>query len=95
MNTDVLRTQARQQAILSNRSALEATRTGYEVGTRNIVDVLRAEQNLFAAQRDFDNARYDYVLNVLRLKRAAGTLQTADLERLNEWLTETKVEYGS
>ncbi|SFX54206.1 TolC family outer membrane protein [Marinospirillum alkaliphilum] len=86
VNTDVLTVQARAQAIRSAESALEATRTGYEVGTRNIVDVLNAERTLWAARRDHDAARYNYVVNQLRLKRVAGTLSETDLRELNRWL---------
>lgn len=86
VNTDVLSIQARKLAIESAESALEATRTGYEVGTRNIVDVLNAERALWAAKRDYDAARFGYVINQLSLKRVAGTLQQQDLAELNNWL---------
>lgn len=89
VNTDVLAVQARAQAIKSAESALEATRTGYEVGTRNIVDVLNAERALWAAKRDYDAARYAYVVNQLRLKRVAGNLQEQDLQDLNNYLIAT------
>lgn len=89
VNTDVLTVQARALAIRSSESALEATRTGYEVGTRNIVDVLNAERALWAARRDYDAARYNYLVNQLRLKRAAGTLAESDLQELNQWLVQT------
>lgn len=85
-NTDVLKVNAQKQAILSNESALEATQTGYEVGTRNVVEVLQAQQALFRSQRDFANARYDYVLNNLKLKQAAGTLSSEDVYALDQWL---------
>lgn len=90
VNTDVLAVQARDQAIKSAESALEATRTGYEVGTRNIVDVLNAERVLWAAKRDYDSARYGYVINQLSLKRVAGSLHLQDLQELNNWLTTNK-----
>lgn len=86
VNTDVQTVKARQQNIISARSALDATEAGYEVGTRNIVDVLEAQRNLYAAMRDYTNARYDYVLDVLRLKQNAGTLSPADINDLNNWL---------
>ncbi|GLR65153.1 TolC family outer membrane protein [Marinospirillum insulare] len=86
VSTDVLVVQARKLAIKSAESALEATRTGYEVGTRNIVDVLNAERALWGARRDYDAARYDYVVNQLRLKRVAGSLAEKDLQELNQWL---------
>lgn len=86
VSTDVLSIQAHQLAIESAESALEATRTGYEVGTRNIVDVLNAERTLWRAKRDYDAARYGYVINQLSLKRVAGSLALTDLEELNNWL---------
>lgn len=85
--TDVARTNARKQAITSSQSALDATQAGYEVGTRNIVDVLNAQQTLYGAIRDYANARYDYVIDMLQLKRLAGTLAPQDIYDLNKWLT--------
>ncbi|MEK0361129.1 TolC family outer membrane protein [Pseudomonas sp. CBC3] len=86
VNTDVEQVQARRQSIISSQSALEATDIGYQVGTRNIVDVLDAQRRLFAAVRDYNNARYDYILDSLRLKQAAGTLNPGDLEDLQRYL---------
>lgn len=63
VQTDVLTVKARKRATISSRSALEATETGYQVGTRNIVEVLNAQRNLFGAQRDYANARYDYIID--------------------------------
>lgn len=77
---------ALQQAILSNEKALEASTTGYEVGTRNITDVLDAQRELLRARRDHARARYDYLLNTLRLKRAVGSLAAADIEAINSYL---------
>jgi outer membrane protein len=84
--TDVQRVKARSQAIVSAQSALDATQAGYEVGTRNIVDVLQAQRVLFASRRDYANARHDYVLDMLRLKQQAGTLSPQDIHDLNQWL---------
>ena len=86
VNTDVETVQARRQSIISNQSALQATEIGYQVGTRNIVDVLDAQRELYSAVRNYNNARYDYILNNLRLKQAAGTLSPADLEALGSYL---------
>ena len=86
--TDVQRVKARQQAIVSTSSALDATEAGYEVGTRNIVDVLQAQRSLFASIRDYSNSRYDYVINMLKLKRAAGTLTPQDIYDINKWMVE-------
>ncbi|MNY28310.1 Outer membrane protein TolC precursor [compost metagenome] len=86
MNTDVAQVQARKQAIVSNQSALEATELGYEVGTRNIVDVLDAQRQLYDSVRNYNNARYDYIIDHLRLKQASGTLSPEDLQDLARFL---------
>ncbi len=84
--SDAARVAARKQSIKSAQSALDATEAGYEVGTRNIVDVLNAQNLLYTSQRDYANARYDFILNVLRLKENAGTLSPEDVDRLNSSL---------
>lgn len=88
--TDAQRVKARKQAIVSAQSALDATSAGYEVGTRNIVDVLQAQQVLFQALRDYANARYDYIVHELQLKRLAGTLSPQDIIDLSKWLEAPK-----
>ncbi|MBZ2170164.1 TolC family outer membrane protein [Marinobacter sp. F4216] len=89
VNNNIETASALEQTIVSRRSALDATRAGYEVGTRNIVEVLDAERAYYVALRDYANARYDYVVNTLRLQQAAGTLSPKDLIVLNNWLSET------
>jgi len=84
--SDVARSNARAQAVTSTRSALEAAEVGYEVGTRNVVDVLGAQQEFFSAVRDYNNSIIDYVVNLVRLKRLAGTLSPEDVYELNQWL---------
>ena len=70
---------ARRQALKSSESALEATKIGFEVGTRNVVDLLQSERGLYAAQRDYAKSRYDYIISVLRLKSSVGSLNPNDL----------------
>ena len=77
---------ALEQAVVSAESALKATEAGFEVGTRTIVDVLISTRNLFDARRNLTKARYDYILAVLSLKQAAGTLAEADLDLVNRAL---------
>lgn len=84
--SDVSRIAARKQSIISSRSSLDATQAGYEVGTRNVVDVLNAQNILFQAERDYANSRYDYVLNLMRLKERAGLLSPEDVLRLDSFL---------
>jgi len=91
VNTDVEQVQARRQSIISNQSAVEATEIGYQVGTRNIVDVLDAQRQLYTSVRNYNNSRYDYILDNLRLKQAAGTLNPGDLQDLSRYL---KADYN-
>jgi outer membrane protein len=86
VTSDVQQVQARKQSVISNQSSLEATQIGYQVGTRNIVDVLNAQRQLYASVRNYNDARYGYILNNLSLKQAAGTLSPADLSALATFL---------
>lgn len=86
VNTDVLVIAQRQQSITSAQSRLDATELGAEVGTRNIVEVLLARENLYRALRQYSDARYNYVIDSLLLKQVAGTLTPQDIIELNEWL---------
>jgi len=78
--------QALRQALLSAESALEATNAGFEVGTRTIVDVLQAEQRFFQAERNYSEARHQFILNQLRLRQVAGQLEEDSLARVNQLL---------
>lgn len=84
------RVQALKQAVASSQTALEATQAGFEVGTRTIVDVLNSQFRLYLAITNYYQSRYDYILNVLRLKQAAGTLQVQDLELIDQFLSDRK-----
>ena len=86
LQADQARIAARQAALESGDVVAEASQVGYELGVRNIVEVLLAQRSAFAARRDFIAARYDYVLNVLRLRAAAGQLTANDLAEINTWL---------
>jgi outer membrane protein len=78
---------ALKQAVKSNQTALEATEAGFEVGTRTTVDVLDARRRLFESQRDYARSRYDYLINLVKLKSAAGVLAPGDLNSINGYLT--------
>lgn len=77
---------ALKQALISTQTAVEAAEEGFKAGTRNTVDVLFAQREQYASERDYARARYDYILNVLELKRAAGILTGTDLDEMNQWL---------
>ncbi|MDO3380879.1 TolC family outer membrane protein [Gilvimarinus algae] len=86
VETGVARVKARKQAIVSNESAVKATQSGFEVGTRNLVEVLLAQRSLYQARRDYSNALYDYIIQMTRLRESAGMLTPADVERIDDFL---------
>jgi outer membrane protein len=83
---EISRVKALDQAVASSTTALQATQAGYEVGTRTIVEVLNSQFSLYVAITNFYQSRYDYIMNALRLKQAAGTLEIQDLEKIDRWL---------
>lgn len=89
--TDVAAVTANQRAIKSSNSAFESIRAGYTEGVRTMSDLINARRRVFAARKDFITSRYDYVLNTLRLKRAAGLLALSDLDVLNSSLQNTQL----
>jgi outer membrane protein len=84
--SEISRVNALAQAVESSRTALEATQAGFEVGTRTIVDVLISQRALYTAITNYEQSRYTYIGNVLRLKLAAGTLRIQDLEEIDQHL---------
>jgi len=86
--SEMSRVKALQQAVESARVALQATEAGYEVGTRTTVDVLDARRRLFEAETNYARSRYDYLINVLRLKLAAGVLEPTEVASVNATLNE-------
>lgn len=77
---------AYEQTVVSAQSALEATEAGFDVGTRTIVDVLDSTRRLYDANKNLSNARYDYILSVLQLRQAVGTLSEQDILDVNAGL---------
>ncbi|OGT34198.1 MAG: hypothetical protein A3C44_03105 [Gammaproteobacteria bacterium RIFCSPHIGHO2_02_FULL_39_13] len=84
--SNVSKIKADKQSIISAQNALEATQAGYKVGTRTMVDVLKALTTVYQAQLQHANDQYAYINNLVALKAAAGTLSVADLETINRWL---------
>jgi outer membrane protein len=77
---------ALEAAESSSKLALEATQLGYKVGVRVNLDVLNAQTQLFTTQRDLSKARYDVVVNGLKLRQAAGVLSADDVDEVNKLL---------
>lgn len=84
--TQISQIEAYKQGIASNQSALEATNGAFSIGTRTIVDVLTAQSNLIQAQQNYAFSRYDYILESIRLKQAAGSLNPQDICHINALL---------
>jgi outer membrane protein len=74
---------ALETALKSSEQALDANKKGYSVGVRINNDVLTAVQQLFGARRDLSKARYDAIVNGLKLKASVGTLLEEDVEEIN------------
>lgn len=86
VNAAIATIRALKQSVVSAESALQATEAGFDVGTRTIVDVLNSTRNLFDARRNLADARYNFILAIVSLKQAAGTLTQQDLMDINKAL---------
>jgi outer membrane protein len=82
----ISRVEALRQAVKSSQTALATIEAGYRVGARTVTDTLDAQGALYRAERDYARARYDYLLNTLRLKQATGQLSVEDLKKVNALL---------
>lgn len=83
---DISKIKAEQQAIKSAQLSLDSTEESYKAGTRTVVDVLIAQQNLYDAKRTAASDQYNYLLDTLLLKQAAGSLKPDDLVKINQLL---------
>ncbi|PMG48692.1 outer membrane channel protein TolC [Vibrio lentus] len=81
---------AYEQSLVSAKSALEATEQGFMVGTRTMVDVLDSTQNVYQAQKNLSDARYQYILSRVQLKQATGSLSEQDIFDVDAGLTRTR-----
>lgn len=86
LNSGLAQVRALEAAERSSRLALDSNLLGYQVGVRINIDVLNAQQQLYSTQRDLARARYDALLNGLRLKATAGALGEADVAQVNALL---------
>jgi outer membrane protein len=86
VTSGIAQVKALQSAVVSSQSQVDSTRLGQEVGVRTGVDVLNAQQQLFSARRDLAQARYNYILNRLRLSAATGRLSEEEIARVSQWL---------
>lgn len=82
----ISRVHALQQTLRSSETGVKATEAGFKAGRRTALDLIIAEREQLRAQKDYARARYDYLLNTLRLKQTVGTLSPTDLAQVNKWL---------
>ncbi|MDE0678616.1 MAG: TolC family outer membrane protein [Gammaproteobacteria bacterium] len=92
VSSEISRVNALRQAVASSQTALRATEAGYEIGTRTIVDVLDARRNLVQAETNYARSRYDFIINMLSLKSAAGILTEEDLAEVSGWMEQAEAE---
>lgn len=88
LNTSIAQIKAFEKALSSSESQVESTKLGYEVGVRNSIDVLNAQQQLFTAKRDLLQARYQYLVNIIQLKTASGVVAEVDIADINQQLVQ-------
>lgn len=81
------RTGALEKEVMAREEVLKFKRAGYKAALSTNLSVLDAERDLYSAKRDYSRARYDYLLNSLKLKAIVGTLSEEDLMSLNKWLS--------
>ncbi len=86
LNSSIAQIKAYEQALISSQSQVDSTKLGYEVGVRTSVDVLNAQQQFFSAKRDLLQSRYNYLVNIIRLKAASGIVAEVDLVDINQQL---------
>lgn len=88
VQSSIAQATANRQALLSAETAAKATQVGFQVGTRTAVDMLTTLSAVFSARRDYSSARYNYLLNMISLKMAAGVLAEQDLAQMSRLLTQ-------
>jgi outer membrane protein len=86
--TAMSQVRAFKQAVISAQSALEANEAAYEVGVKTAIDVLDSLSRVYSQRRNLAASRYSYILQMLKLKQAAGTLNVEDIMLVNQWLAE-------
>ena len=86
VQTAIKRVASLEKAVIAQQETLSLKQASFENGLNTALTVLDAERDLYSARKDFAKARYDYLLNGLRLKAQVGVLVEADLLAINQWL---------
>ena len=85
VKTQIELVRAFKQSVKSMQLSLDSIKAGYEVGTRTTIDIIDAESKLSESKRNFYEAIYGYILNIIKLQHQVGTLSFKDIEYLNQW----------
>lgn len=88
VNSALSQVEALQESIIANKLALDAKQEGFMSGLFTSLNVLDAERDLSLVSIDCAKARYDYILNSLKLKQAVGSLHEKDLQQLEQWFVQ-------
>lgn len=91
INNGISKVKADRKTVFTQTESVESTEAGFFVGTRNMVDVVNAQENLFLAQNQLAADQYGLIKTILQLKYLAGTLSVNDLEEINSWLVTERI----
>jgi len=92
INNGIAKVKADRKTVFTQAASLESTEAGFFVGTRNMVDVVGAQERLYQAQKELASDQYGLINVILKLKYVAGTLNVTDLEEINSWLTTERID---
>lgn len=91
INNGISKVEADRKTLFTQTESVQSTEAGFFVGTRNMVDVVNAQQNLYLAQNQLAQDQYGLIKTILQLKYLAGTLSVNDLEEINSWLVTERI----
>jgi len=86
IDSSISQVKAGRQAVKSANSSLNSTQAAVNVGTRTTVDLLKAQKDMFEAQKELASYYYAYLINTLLLKQNSGSLNEQDIQLINKWL---------
>ncbi len=92
INNGISKVKADRKTVFTQTEKVESTEAGFFVGTRNMVDVVNAQEQLYQAQTNLAADQYALIGVILQLKYLAGTLNVTDLEEINSWLVTERID---
>ena len=92
INNGIAKVKADKKSVFTQTEKVDSTEAGFFVGTRNMVDVVNAQEDLFQAQTNLAFDQYSVISVIIQLKYLAGTLNVNDLEEINSWLVTERID---